>query len=436
MVEDNPVNQAVAQALLSRMELSVTVVSDGEQAVEMMKAADFDLILMDIQMPVLDGYQATQQIRQFNTDIPIIALTAAAMVEDKQKALASGMNDHLSKPINLAKLQATLAHYLVDGRELSSPASSQQLITTESNRLQETTKMATVLIVDDMPTNVKVLANGLKNEYHIQVASNGAKAIEIARSSTPPDLILLDIIMPDMDGYEVCRRLKNDAQPSSIPIIFVSALGEALDEEKGLNLGAVDYISKPFHLPIVRARLRNHMTLKRKTDLLEDMSHMDGLTHVANRRQFDETFEKEAQRCQRDGHYLGIIMIDIDYFKLFNDNYGHGKGDDCLVKVAGALNNQIRRSSDLFARYGGEEFVVILPDTQPKEVAAIAEKLRVAVDQLNITHEFSAVSDHVTISLGGASELIESHQQALDLLSKADKALYQAKEMGRNRVAM
>ena len=138
-------------------------------------------------------------------------------------------------------------------------------------------------IVDDMPTNVKVLANGLKNEYHIQVASNGAKAIEIARSSTPPDLILLDIIMPEMDGYEVCRRLKNDAHTSSIPIIFVSALGEALDEEKGLNLGAVDYISKPFHLPIVRARLRNHMTLKRKTDLLEDMSHMDGLTHVANR---------------------------------------------------------------------------------------------------------------------------------------------------------
>jgi diguanylate cyclase (GGDEF)-like protein len=436
LVEDNPVNQAVAQALLSRMELSVTVVSDGEQAVEMMKAADFDLILMDIQMPVLDGYQATQQIRQFNTDIPIIALTAAAMVEDKQKALASGMNDHLSKPINLAKLQATLAHYLVDGRELSSPASSQQLITTEPNRLQETNKMATVLIVDDMPTNVKVLANGLKNEYHIQVASNGAKAIEIARSSTPPDLILLDIIMPEMDGYEVCRRLKNNAHTSSIPIIFVSALGEALDEEKGLNLGAVDYISKPFHLPIVRARLRNHMTLKRKTDLLEDMSHMDGLTHVANRRQFDETFEKEAQRCQRDGHYLGIIMIDIDYFKPFNDNYGHGKGDDCLVKVAGALNNQIRRTSDLFARYGGEEFVVILPNTAPKEVAAIAEKLRAAVDQLMLKHEYSPVTDHVTISLGGASELIESHQQALDLLSRADKALYMAKEQGRNRVAM
>ncbi len=436
LVEDNPINQVVAKALLSRMELSVTVVSDGEQAVEMMKSSDFDLILMDIQMPILDGYQATQQIRQFNTDIPIIALTAAAMVEDKQKAIASGMNDHLSKPINIVKLQSILAHYLIDGREVNSSSSSPKLISTEPNRLQETNKMATVLIVDDMPTNVKVLANGLKNEYHIQVASNGAKAIEIARSSTPPDLILLDIIMPDMDGYEVCRRLKNDAHTSSIPIIFVSALGEALDEEKGLNLGAVDYISKPFHLPIVRARLRNHMTLKRKTDLLEDMSHMDGLTHVANRRQFDETFEKEAKRCQRDGHYLGIIMIDIDYFKLFNDNYGHGKGDECLVKVAGALNNQIRRTNDLFARYGGEEFVVILPNTPPKEVAAIAEKLRSAVDQLMLKHEYSPVTDHVTISLGGASELIESHQQALDLLSKADKALYMAKEQGRNRVAM
>ncbi len=436
LVEDNPVNQVVAQALLSRMELSVTVVSDGKQAVEMLKATDFDLILMDIQMPVLDGYQATQQIRQFNTAIPIIALTAAALVEDKQKAIASGMNDHLSKPINIAKLQVMLTQYLVDGREINSSSSSTQLVSTEPNRLEKTNKMATVLIVDDMSTNIKVLANGLKNEYHIQVATNGAKAIEIALSSTPPDLILLDIIMPDMDGYEVCRRLKNDAHTSGIPIIFVSALGDVLDEEKGLNLGAVDYISKPFHLPIVRARLRNHMRLKRKTDLLEDMSHMDGLTQVANRRQFDETFEKEAQRCQRDQHYLGVIMIDIDYFKPFNDNYGHGKGDDCLVKVASCLNAQIKRASDLFARYGGEEFVVILPNTPPKEVVAIAEKLRAAVDQLMLKHEYSPVTDHVTISLGAACELIESHQQALDLLSKADKALYMAKEQGRNRVAM
>lgn len=438
LVEDNPINQSVVQALLARMELSVTVAADGEQAVHLAKEADFDLILMDIQMPVMDGYQATQAIRQFNADIPIIALTAASMVEDKQKALAAGMNDHLAKPIQFAKLQATLARYLsnLPLRADVSDNTPQPLAPVELVRRDERIKTATVLIVDDMPTNVKILANRLKAEYQIQVASNGAKAIDIATGSNPPDLILLDIIMPDMDGYEVCRQLKNNAHTSNIPIIFVSALGEAVDEEKGLNLGAVDHISKPFHLPIVRARLRNHISLKRKTDLLEDLSHMDGLTHVANRRHFDETFEKEAQRCQRDGVYLGIIMIDIDYFKPFNDNYGHGNGDDCLVKVANALNQQIRRSTDLFARYGGEEFVVILPETQPKEVAAIAEKLRAAVDQLGLKHEFSAVSDHVTISLGAVSECIESYQQALDLLLKADKSLYHAKEQGRNRVAM
>jgi len=440
LVEDNPINQEVALAMLTRLGINTTVASDGEAAVNCVKNQSFDVVLMDIHMPILDGYQATQQIRQFNSSIPIVALTAAAMVEDKQKALASGMNDHLAKPINLAKLHAMLLRYSTDINapslvtESSPTQQDEDIPYVNHEQAHSTVKAPSLLIVDDIPTNVKILANALKDEYRIQVANNGSKAISIAQSDTPPDLILLDIVMPDMNGYEVCRLLKSDPQTNSIPIIFVSALGEAVDEEKGLNLGAVDYISKPFHLPIVRARIRNQVTLKRKTDLLEDMSHIDGLTQVANRRQFDETFEKEVNRCIRNGQHLGIIMIDIDNFKSFNDHYGHGKGDECLIKVANTLNNQMKRSTDLFARYGGEEFVVILPNIQLNELASIAEKMRTAVENLKLKHEYSTTADYVSISLGCASEIIESQTQALELLSKADKALYQAKASGRNQL--
>lgn len=285
-----------------------------------------------------------------------------------------------------------------------------------------------------MASNIKLLANGLKNEYQILVANNGIKALSIARSDTPPDLILLDILMPDINGYEVCRLLKNDPLTHDIPIIFVSALNDTFDEEKGLNLGAVDYISKPFHLPIVRARIRNQMMLKRKTDLLENMSHLDGLTQIANRRQFDERFEQETARCIRNHQYLAIIMIDIDFFKAYNDNYGHGKGDQCLIKVANALDQVLQRASDLFARYGGEEFVAILPDTPPDSVHQLAENMRLVIEQLALEHAYSPISNHVTISVGFACEVMTQTEQAQSLLNKADKALYEAKANGRNRV--
>jgi diguanylate cyclase (GGDEF)-like protein len=292
-----------------------------------------------------------------------------------------------------------------------------------------------VLIVDDMTSNIQVLANALQDDYRIKVATNGERALEICHSDSPPDLILLDIMMPDMDGYEVCRRLKSDTVTSSIPVIFVTALTEATDEEKGLNLGAVDYITKPFHLPIVKARVRNHLSLKLKTDLLEEMSHIDGLTHIANRRNFDEVMDKEARRVARIPQPISLIMLDIDYFKPFNDNYGHGLGDECLVQVAKAMRGVIKRPNDLLARYGGEEFAVILPETPLEGALKVAEDLREAVDSMNFPHAYSKVTDHVTISLGVASNEFDQEISVEDLLKQADKALYRAKEAGRNQVA-
>ncbi|SFB79342.1 diguanylate cyclase (GGDEF) domain-containing protein [Marinospirillum celere] len=438
VVEDNRINQQVVQEQLEQMGLQVQIAEDGQQGVEAVQAGGIDLVLMDIQMPVMDGYEATRQIRQEFPDLPIIALTAAALFEDRQKALKAGMNDHLGKPFTGEQLFAALKPWLETRPQttLAATAPQQQANPTtarEQRPLEK--KQPSILIVDDQPANIKVLASQLKDDYRIQVANSGHRALKIARSKAPPDLVLLDIMMPEMDGYEVCRELKHDPQTSNLPIIFLSALSEAEDEEKGLNLGAVDYIAKPFHPAIVKARIRNHMNLKMKTDLLEDMSHLDGLTQIANRRFFDSTLKREASRLARSGKPLGLIMMDIDFFKPFNDHYGHGKGDECLIKVAAALQAVIKRPGDLLARYGGEEFIALLPETDLEGVKQVAEDLRLAVEQLDYPHEYSQVAPRVTLSVGGVSALASELSEA-ELLKQADEALYEAKKAGRNQVCV
>ena len=438
VVEDHPINQQVVQSQLEHMGLQVILANNGAEGVEKARNEAFDLVLMDIQMPVMDGYQATREIRQFNKDLPIIALTAAALVEDRNKALAAGMNDHLGKPFSGPQLFEHLKPWLKTqtvqtDHNTALPQLQPELADTPQRPVLP--QKRSLLIVDDQPANIKVLASLLKDDYIIQVANKGQKALEIARSSNPPDLILLDILMPEMDGYAVCRELKNNPATSRIPVIFISALDEASDETKGLDLGAVDYISKPFHPDIVKSRIRNHMSLKVKTDLLENMSHVDGLTQVANRRHFDATLNHELKRHARTGKPLGLVMLDIDYFKPFNDHYGHGKGDECLIRVAAALQQVIHRPGDLFARYGGEEFVVILPETDASGVEKIAEAMRAAVEALEFEHEYSQVAEHVTVSLGAVAQTL-TDETPESLLKKADTALYAAKKQGRNRVVM
>ena len=437
VVEDHPINQQVVQSQLEQMGLRVSLADNGEDGVEQVRVNSFDLVLMDIQMPVLDGYEATRQIRAFNPDIPIIALTAAALVEDRSKALQAGMNDHLGKPFSGQQLYKHLRNWLTTG-----PAEPKNLLQSKhqpeaevlSPIVPSVTQKRTVLIVDDMAANIRVLANLLKDEYIIQVANSGQKALDIVHSDNAPDLILLDIMMPEMDGYDVCRELKGTPATNQIPVIFVTAMDEVSEQKKGLDLGAVDYITKPYDAEVVKARLRNHMNLKVKTDLLDKLSQIDGLTQIANRRNFDETFARELKRAERNGKPLGLIMLDIDYFKPFNDNYGHGKGDECLIKVAAALLSVVQRPSDLLARYGGEEFVTILPDTDMGGVLAVAEKLRAAVEAASLEHAYSQVADHVTVSVGCCAEVIGASTAAESLLEKADAALYAAKQAGRNRV--
>ncbi|GAB6071366.1 hypothetical protein JCM30760_24630 [Thiomicrorhabdus hydrogeniphila] len=288
----------------------------------------------------------------------------------------------------------------------------------------------TLLIVDDVAINLGMISDLLHDEYNIKVSKTGAKALEIANLEDQPDLILLDVQMPEMDGYEVCRQLKNNPYTSNIPVIFLTAKNNQRDEEFGLNLGAVDYIYKPYNPAIVKIRVRNHINLKLKSDWLEELSMVDGLTHIPNRRFYETEYDKYFKEVNRHHENLYLMMIDVDDFKLYNDNYGHGKGDECLKKVANALNNNLKRPSDFIARYGGEEFVVLLKDIDEAGAKTLAQKLVDSVSNLNIDHRFSSVCSCVTISVGMAK--FNDSQAKKDLLKEADDALYKAKSEGKN----
>ena len=297
-------------------------------------------------------------------------------------------------------------------------------------------KKPTILVVDDMTTTLLLLHDLLKDTYEVKIAKSGTKALEILESPNDIDLILLDIEMPDMNGYDVCKRIKNNETIKNIPIIFITGRTSQEDEEYGLNLGAIDYITKPFNKAIVKLRIKNYLDLKIKNDMLEKLSMYDGLTNIRNRRFFDETFEKTFNEIKRDKKSLAVLMIDIDFFKPYNDNYGHGQGDETLRKVAKALEKTIKRASDFVARYGGEEFVILLKDINKNGVEAVANNLLNAVRELKITHEFSKIEKYVTVSIGASFYNSSSDITKLELLLKADETLYSVKNSGRNNFAI
>ena len=291
----------------------------------------------------------------------------------------------------------------------------------------------TILIVDDTPTNIEILSETLGNTYEVLFATNGRDALNIAFDQNP-DLILLDVMMPEMDGYEVCTRLKQDPRTRGIPVIFVTALDQEGDETKGLGLGAIDYFTKPIQPPIVQARVRNHLELKRYRDFLENLSATDGLTGISNRRRLDEVFAIEWRRAKRNQTPLSLVLIDIDLFKTYNDHYGHLAGDDCLRQLARAMSQCVRRPSDLVARYGGEEFACLLPDTDADGALQVAKQMWANFNSMNIPHAYSPVADHVTLSLGVATMIPLAGQPLFDLIRCADELLYAAKRSGRNQI--
>lgn len=291
-----------------------------------------------------------------------------------------------------------------------------------------------LLIVDDQPINIQTLYRIFQSDHEIFMATDGQQALSLCWNGVPPDLILLDIVMPGLDGLTVCRQLKTNPLTSDIPVIFVTAQTDPNDETRALEAGGVDFITKPVNPAVVRARVKTHLTLKFQNDLLRVLAFIDGLTGLANRRRFDETLQLEWRRCRRNDSPLALLMIDIDHFKLYNDRYGHQAGDSCLQAVAATLKAAFGRAQDLVARYGGEEFVCLLPECDHAAAKPKADALVQAVAALGLPHESSPTAATLTISLGIAVIIPNVSRSPEDLVMAADAALYQAKQQGRNQV--
>lgn len=290
-----------------------------------------------------------------------------------------------------------------------------------------------VLVVDDEPMNLAIIEAALDDLHDLCFAASGEEALEVARQRLP-DLILLDVMMPGMDGYEACRKLKQDALLADVPVIFTTGLDDEDAESRGLALGAIDYVTKPINPTILRARIRNHIELKRLRDQLAELAVTDALTGLGNRRRLEQVLAAETARLARSGDWFSVIMIDIDHFKAFNDSYGHPAGDRCIAMVAAALNRAVRRSSDLIARYGGEEFACALPATDPEAAMTVARDIQAQVRALAIPHERSATAPHVTLSIGVATARCHPGMAADQWVRHADRLLYRSKSGGRNRI--
>jgi len=305
-----------------------------------------------------------------------------------------------------------------------------------------------ILLVDDTKTERLILSAYLEKLGHTTIcAENGHQAIKLFKSASP-DLVLMDVIMPEMDGHEAARRLRKD-ESDWVPIIFLSGRVAAEDIVAGIEAGGDDYLTKPVDFTVLSAKMTAMQRIAKMRRKLLDVSselesanaelkklvNIDGLTGLANRRYLDKYLCVEIGRSMRNKHELAVILCDVDFFKKYNDTYGHLKGDDCLKKVAQAMASACRRPTDLVARYGGEEFLAILPNTTAENAFLLADKMRQTVEALNEKHSASDLG-RVTISLGVYSVLPENKEDSAKLIRRADEALYEAKETGRNRVQL
>ena len=290
-----------------------------------------------------------------------------------------------------------------------------------------------LLIVDDQKINIRIMHEMFRKDYEIFMTMDSETAVEKARELRP-DLILLDIEMPKLNGYQVCELLKKESQTSHIPVIFVTAHFDEKSEVQGFEVGAADFIHRPFNQIITQARIRNHVAAKLQADKLRKIALIDGLTGVSNRRKFDQDLLAAWGHCARENMYLSLLMIDVDYFKRFNDSYGHQAGDSCLQSIAGAIQSELRRSYDVVARYGGEEFACILPATDYLGSKNIADKIQAMIAEFEIEHQESDVSDYVTVSIGAATEIPKATGDTELIVDRADKLLYKAKANGRAQI--
>jgi diguanylate cyclase (GGDEF)-like protein len=425
-----------------REDYAISAATNGAKAIELaQREPQPDLILLDIKMPDMDGYAVLSQLQANKTtaDIPVIFVTALAETTDEARGLGLGAADYITKPVNPELLRKRVQTQLELRRY------HRNCVTFDFATRSDSDATPSLLVVDDTVENIHELVEALKTDYRIRVACSGAKALEVVQGTMPPDLILLDIVMPEMDGYEVCRRIKAMPAGKYIPILFVTVVNAPQDKVKGFDLGAADYITKPFDIDEVRARIRTHLELAHLHRFLEDLvtqrtamlllseeryrilTHRDALTGLPNRLLFAELVTHAILHAERGGSQFALLHLDLDNFKTINESLGHAHGDNLLIAVGRRLQ-ALLPESDAIGRIGGDEFNILLDSSADMPAADLmAQRM---IDALSEPFPLDGSSIYVSASIGIAIYPTDG-RDAETLQTSADAAMHQAKAQGR-----
>ncbi|MCC3570626.1 MAG: diguanylate cyclase [Microcoleus sp. PH2017_40_RAT_O_B] len=473
VVETSAEIREFLKSALEAFGAKVTAVSSACEAMAQLEQSRPDVLVSDMAVSETDGSDLIRRIRAMEMSeqrelLPAVALTGGVREEDSASALSAGFQRHLSKPVE-ANLLVSAIVQLAGMSEFGcsdegnvgaiAPLPDSNSCDDKNNGGQltpDSRELPLLLVVEDNYSLLAYLQTLLSPYYRVAVAMDGVEGLEKAKS-LQPNLILSDQIMPRQNGLDLLKEIRNTPELSSTPVIFLTARSGMEARIESLDAGADDYISKPFDerelLARVRNLLRTHAAEQQLTVLnrqlqqqkrqletvnraLQYLATYDSLTEVRNRRFFNDYMDAEWRRLAREEAPLSLIMCDIDYFKLYNDTYGHQPGDECLRQVAQVLQCSVKRSADLVARYGGEEFAVVLPNTDIEGAACVAERIAQQVRGLQIPHAQSGVSEYVTLSLGVACCIPAPMSQPATLIAIADESLYRAKAAGRDRVSV
>jgi len=443
IVDDEPLNVKLLAAMIPSDQYDTVLAYSGEEALKIVTDVPPDLILLDIMMPGLTGYEITRILKSDpeSQDIPIVLVTAFGGTDFEIKGLEAGADEFLNKPVNKTELLARVKSLLrlrrykqqIKARTCSIDSIVHQ--NKDKNCLENEINLPSILIVEDNKIDEKLIQRYLQGEpYQIKFAKDGEEAVSRAQQERI-DVILLDLILPRKNGFEVCSILKEMNPTRNIQIVAITGLSDLESKLKGIELGFDDYLIKPVNMHILRTRVKALVKKKALLDKLCDRYEMavhsaitDKLTGLYNRRYFDYFLDLEIKRSLRQQASLALLMIDVDDFKQINDTLGHLSGDTILNKLGELLKTQIR-DTDMAARYGGEEFAVVMSNTGLAEAVQIAERIRQTIE----SYSFGNKKFLMTASIGIALYPSDA-DSSIKLIEKSDSSLYQAKRSGKNRV--